>query len=398
MDRPTDPLVAVLATICTALGASGAALLRVRGDRLVPVAAYGATEGLPLDAPALGEPAHAPQRGTRYPLAFGGRVEGLLLVAGVSPAGRAGRRAALVPLLDLLALALRHVRSAEEREGVLATLRESQARLLEANSRLQAAVDEQATTLLQVIQQERLRALGEMASGIAHDFNNALSPVLGFTELLLADRSGFGQHPKVRRHLELVRAGAQDAAGIVRRLREFYRRRASDDVSQAVEVGPLLRQVVTLTQPEWREQALAAGRAIRVEVDLPAGTAVTGNAEDLRQALANLILNAVDAMPAGGTITLLARPSERHVTLSVADTGTGMTEEVRRRCLEPFFTTKGQRGGGLGLSMVYGIVRRHGGELHVETATGQGTTISLRLQIALHQPGDGDEAGETEAL
>ncbi len=284
----------------------------------------------------------------------------------------------------------------QEREAAIAALQASEATLLGANRRLREALDEQATAQQQVVQQERLRALGEMASSIAHDFNNALSPVLGFTELLLADPTTFGQQPKVHRYLELVQAGAQDAAGIINRLREFYRRRTSDDISQTVEVGPLLQQVVTLTQPTWRDAALTAGRTIHVEAELPGVPPVAGSAEELRQAVTNLVLNAVDAMPAGGTITLLARSTDQHVTLSVADTGTGMTEEVRRRCLEPFFTTKGQQGRGLGLSIVYGVTHRHGGEVHIETNAGNGTTVSLRLPIAHPQPrGQADGSGSS---
>jgi CheY-like chemotaxis protein len=216
-----------------------------------------------------------------------------------------------------------------------------------------------------------------MASGIAHDFNNTLTPILGYTELLLDSRN-LGED-KTRRYLTLMNTAAKDAGNIVRRLREFYRARDQQEPLREVLLNELVEQAIVLTRPRWRDQALAHGAAIRVEKDLREVPMVAVVEAEIRELLTNLIFNAVDAMPQGGSIALRTRPDGERVTLEVADTGTGMSEEVRRRCLEPFFSTKGERGTGLGLAMVYGIVQRHGGTLHIESEPGHGTTFVIQL-------------------
>jgi CheY-like chemotaxis protein len=108
---------------------------------------------------------------------------------------------------------------------------------------------------------------------------------------------------------------------------------------------------------------------------------VAGEESPLREALTNLIFNAVDAMPGGGTLTVRTRRQGETCIFEIADTGTGMTEEVRQRCLEPFFSTKGEHGTGLGLAMVFGIVQRHGGSLDIYSTPGQGTTFSVKLPL-----------------
>ncbi|OGG56204.1 MAG: hypothetical protein A3F84_16430 [Candidatus Handelsmanbacteria bacterium RIFCSPLOWO2_12_FULL_64_10] len=265
-----------------------------------------------------------------------------------------------------------------ERERVEGELRES-------NRRLEEALAELRQTQQHVIQQERLRALGQMASGIAHDFNNALSPILGFSELLLISPESLGNQEKATHYLQSIHTAAQDAAGVVKRLSEFYRRRDEREVLLPVKLNPLVEQVISLTQPRWREQALANGITVDVEADLQEVPIISGDEVGLREALTNLIFNAVDAMPHDGTITLRTRPDGERVVLEVSDTGAGMTEEVRKRCLEPFFTTKGERGTGMGLAMVYGIVQRHKGEIDIQSEPGRGTTFTLRLPVRVEQ-------------
>jgi PAS domain S-box-containing protein len=272
------------------------------------------------------------------------------------------------------------------------TERRAAADALEATNReLAAALDELRAAQATLVEQERLRALGQMASGIAHDFNNALAPVVGFSELLLAVPDALADTAQVREYLELIHTGATDAASIVERLREVYRPREEDEAFGPVDLPRIVEQVVALCQPRWRDQARADGRTITVETDLVAVPSVPGREPELREALTNLIFNAVDAMPAGGTITVAARPAPGEggdVLLSVADRGVGMSEDVRRRALEPFFTTKGTRGTGLGLSMVHGIVQRHGGTLEIESHVGRGTAITLRLPSGAAPPED----------
>ena len=251
--------------------------------------------------------------------------------------------------------------------------------LQDANRRLQVALAELKDTQQRVIQQERLGALGTMASGIAHDFNNALAAILGFSELLLYRPDCLNDKEKAHRYIEMMNTAAKDAGDVVNRLREFYRHREEGEVFVPVDINRLVEDAVSLTEPKWKAQAEASGISIAVEKDLQKIPTIAGNAANLREMLTNLIFNAVDAMPRGGTITIRTRRDNDQVVLEIGDTGTGMTEETRRRCLEPFFTTKGERGTGLGLSMVYGIVQRHEGEIDIQTAVGQGTTFIIRL-------------------
>ncbi len=256
--------------------------------------------------------------------------------------------------------------------------------LRETNRRLENALAELKAAEQQVIQQERLRALGTMASGVAHDFNNALAAILGFTELLLHKPEVLDNKEKARRYIEMMNVAAQDAGKVVDRLREFYRHRDEAEVFASVDINRLVNEAAALTQPKWKPEAEIKGISINVRTELQGVPPVAGNAQELREVLTNLIFNAVDAMPRGGTITIRTRRDDGHIVLEIADTGTGMTEEVRRRCLEPFFTTKGERGTGLGLSMVYGILQRHEGTIDIQTELGKGTTFIIRLPH--HEP------------
>jgi nitrogen fixation negative regulator NifL len=260
--------------------------------------------------------------------------------------------------------------------------RRSEDELRESKRNLERALQELRAAHNQVVQQERLRALGTMASGIAHDFNNALAAILGFTELLCHRPENLADTKKTLRYLQMMNTAALDAGIVVNRLREFYRQREEGEVFAPVDLNKLIEQAVSLTQPKWKNQAEAKGVTIKVVTELQPVRPVAGSEADLREALTNLIFNAVDAMPHGGTIMVRTRPANSRVVMEVADTGTGMTEDVRQRCLEPFFTTKGDRGTGLGLSMVYGIVQRHQGSVEIETAPGKGTTFRLSLPAA----------------
>ena len=230
-----------------------------------------------------------------------------------------------------------------------------------------------------VIQQERLHAFGTMAGGVTHDFNNALSIILGFSEIALQELDdGTKTHPAAE-HLRTIMTAALDGAAMVNRLREFYRPGGRDEPRAAIEVNALVEQAVAITRPKWSSQALGRGVAIEVLTDLKPVPPISGDAAELREALTNLIFNAVDAMPEGGSVTVSTHEELADVRLEIRDTGTGMPEEVRLRCFEPFFTTKGEGGTGLGLAMVYGTVERHGGVMEIESAVGEGTTFIIRL-------------------
>lgn len=254
--------------------------------------------------------------------------------------------------------------------------------LRETNRELEKALTELKATQAQVIQQERLSAVGQMASGIAHDFNNTLVPILGFTDLLLTNEKLLDNKTEARRCLEMMRTAAKDAASVVSRLREFYRPASSDEAFPIVDMAKIVRQAVSLTEPKWRSQSQAKGIHVEVTSEIKAAPFVAGEESALREILTNLIFNAVDAMPNGGRVLLETSVEMNNAVVRVRDTGTGMSESIRQRCLEPFFSTKGELGTGLGLSMVHGIVERHRGKLEVESTLGQGTTFTIKLPLA----------------
>jgi len=262
----------------------------------------------------------------------------------------------------------------------------NQAQLHEA---LQQAYDDLRQTQQQFMQQERLRALGQMASGIAHDINNAISPVALYTEALLERESNLSA--RARGHLEIIQRAVDDVAQTVARMGEFYRLREPQASLAPVDLNKLVRQVADLTRARWSDMALQRGIAIEMRLELAESLAPIAVAESqIRDALVNLIFNAVDAMPRGGVLALRTRlthdAGDPTVILEVTDTGVGMDAETRRRCLEPFFTTKGTRGTGLGLAMVYGVAQRHGATLELESEPGKGTVVRMIFKVAPAAP------------
>lgn len=257
---------------------------------------------------------------------------------------------------------------------------------------LQAAYEELRRTQQAVVQQERLRALGQMASGIAHDIFNALSPIAAYSELLLNTQPDLAE--KTREYLQLIHKSADDISHIVTRMRGFYQDHSSSESLSMVDLNQIAEEVMLLTRPRWLDVSRRNGIAIDVQSELEAALPqFLGDPADFRVALINLIFNSVDALPGGGRITIATRSvtasapggSERggrRLQIEVRDNGVGMDEKTRRRCLEPFFSTKAQRGGtGLGLAMVYGMVQRHEGTIDIESAPGKGTIIRLAFPV-----------------
>jgi signal transduction histidine kinase len=256
-------------------------------------------------------------------------------------------------------------------------------RVRERTADLEAAYSALRTTQQAAMQQERLRALGQMASGIAHDINNAISPASLYVDSVLARAPGLDE--RTRSQLETVQRAIGDVAQTVARMGEFYRQGESRATLAPVNVNVILGQLPDITRARWSDLAQARGVAIDMRVEeAPGAPTIMANESELREALINLVFNAADALPDGGSITLrvrrlaaeapLAIPS---IVVEVSDDGIGMDENTRLHCLEPFFTTKGDRGSGLGLAMVYGIAQRHCAELQIDSEKGKGTTIRL---------------------
>jgi signal transduction histidine kinase/ActR/RegA family two-component response regulator/uncharacterized membrane protein affecting hemolysin expression len=308
----------------------------------------------------------------KAPLAAERNVFGVLIAARVKPDGfTADERDFLRQLSEHVALAAH------------------QARLY---GDLQVAYEEVRQSQQVVMQQERLKALGQIASGVAHDINNAISPISLYAEALLEREPNLTD--RGRRYLVTIQRAIEDVAGTVSRMREFYRQREPQLVLARIALNELVKQAVDLTRARWSDMPQERGIVVRLSLELaPDLPDIMGAEGEIRDALTNLIFNAVDAMPEGGTLTIrtnkvtqaaatsgdAAMPT---VHLEVSDTGIGMDEETRKRCLEPFYTTKGERGTGLGLSMVFGMVQRHSAELEIDSTVGAGTTVRLVFAAA----------------
>jgi signal transduction histidine kinase/ActR/RegA family two-component response regulator len=242
-------------------------------------------------------------------------------------------------------------------------------------------IAEQERIREQYAQIEKLSALGELASGVAHDFNTTLAGILGRAQLLMRAHDP----EKIRRGLEIIARAAEDGAHTVRRIQDFARQRRDHDF-QPVSVDQLLLDVREITRPRWKDRAAAAGVQIKLDLLPRSSASVMGDGSELREVLVNMVFNAVDAMPGGGTLTLTSDEEDGRVVLSVSDTGTGMSPEVSAKVFDPFFTTKGKAGMGLGLSVSYGIIRRHEGAVEVESEVGHGTTFRILLPAAGSAP------------
>ncbi|GEM_PF-721311 len=227
------------------------------------------------------------------------------------------------------------------------------------------------------IRKERLHALGQMASGIAHDINNALAPIIGYAELLLNDPQTLADTANATHKLETIQNAAMDAAQTVERLRAFYRSTRALTQIIPVDVNRVVHDAVDMTRPKWYGQAQSRGVRIDMQVETGQVAPVVASESELREMIVNLILNAVDALEADGTISLRTRSVNGMIEVQIEDTGIGMSEEIRETCLTPFFTTKGEAGTGMGLCMIAEVVEGAQGTMHIDSAPAEGTRITL---------------------
>lgn len=236
---------------------------------------------------------------------------------------------------------------------------------------------EPASWAAEQTRRRRMEMLGRMAMGVAHDFNNLLTAVLGHAELLRSDLAALDAGPAPRAHLRALERAGQDGAALVRKIQQYIRNEKKEHVEPVV-LQDIAEEVITLTRPYWHNEPRRHGIAICLENDLRPAPPIPGAPTELREVLVNLVLNAVQAMPAGGTLTIrTGRRGALAAVVEVGDTGVGMSETVRRRIFEPLFTTKGSAGSGMGLTMSHGIVQEHNGRIEVESEPGRGTLFRL---------------------
>lgn len=216
----------------------------------------------------------------------------------------------------------------------------------------------------QLVKSERLRTFGQLASGVAHDFNNLLAAILGPTQLLLRQER---RDPDLVRQLRVIEQAALDGARTIERIQAFTLDR-SPRPHVPVDLAQLLDEVREFTRPRWENEAQMAGITYDVRIEAEPVPPVAGDPSELREAFTNRLLRALEAMPQGGQVRLTAARDGDWVRVTVEDTRSGILRDVRRRT-EP------------GLSVVYGIVLRHGGEIKLDRAEGKGGTFTVRLPI-----------------
>ena len=238
-------------------------------------------------------------------------------------------------------------------------------------------ITEQERIREQFSQMEKLSALGELASGVAHDFNNTLSGILGRAQLLQRT----DDPEKISRGLEIIIKTAEDGAKTVKRIQDFARQRR-DHNFELVSIDQILMDASEITRPRWKNCAEASNIHITLQLHIESNAMVMGDDSELREVLVNMVFNAIDAMPEGGKLSLMTRVAGDSVIIKVVDTGVGMYPEVRSKIFDPFFTTKGKAGLGLGLAVSFGIIRRHGGNIEVESQYGKGTEFCITLPVA----------------
>lgn len=243
------------------------------------------------------------------------------------------------------------------------------------------------------IQTERIKAVAEMAGGVAHNFNNVLQIVVGGVQLALMSLN-MAAVDDVKKHLESVLESAKLGAQTVKRLQDFARVRTEDPTQEGkvFDVSNTVAEATETSRPWWKTAADREGITISLNRYLRTGCLVKGNEHEIFEVVVNLIKNSVEAMPQGGEIKLRTSCFPNDVTIVVEDNGVGINHEDLGKVFEPFWTSKGVNGTGMGLASSYGIIQRHGGQISVESQPGEGTIVTVRLpyiqdaapQSALH--------------
>lgn len=225
-------------------------------------------------------------------------------------------------------------------------------------------------------QAEKMRALGQITAGVAHNFNNILAAILGHAQLLKRN----AKEERLASQASIIERAALDGAEMVKRIQSFGNQQ-KDAGYEPIDINQMIQDSINLTKVRWQGEALARGLFYQVETGFKPMPIVRGSSSEIKEVFVNIILNSLDAMPAGGTLHIATLTDEDFAIVQFTDSGVGMSEEVRKRIFEPFFTTKGPLGTGLGLAVSYSAIERHGGRLEVSSTLGQGSTFTIFLPL-----------------
>lgn len=245
------------------------------------------------------------------------------------------------------------------------------------NEKLKAAIEELERVHKEAVNRERLHALGQLTSGIAHDFNNLLTPVLICVDMMIEDQDKPENAEEIRQNLLTIKKAASHGAELVRSMQNFCRSATRNQREEKVNINEIIDEALQLAGIRWLSPSKSRNTSVNITRDFGTDVEISGKRTELHEMILNLALNAVDAMPGGGKIEIKTRKIESAVFITIKDSGTGMPDEIMKKCLQPFFTTKGEKGTGMGLAMVNNIVREHKGELNITSSPGAGTTFTI---------------------
>ncbi len=247
--------------------------------------------------------------------------------------------------------------------------------------------EEEESMQIRLTESEKLRALGLMASGIAHDFNNMLAVILGNTELIeVAD-----DKEAILKRTNAIKQAAIDSGNIIKRLQKFSKPEEDDNQFHSVKINDIVKDAVILTKPLWIDTLQEKGINISIAENLAEeDLVISGYGSDLREMVINLIFNSIDAMPNGGEINITTSKKDDNIIFAISDDGIGMSDETKEKIFDPFFTTKGATHSGLGMSMIYGIIKRHNGKMAVLSTLGKGTSFEFSFPKGAETSFDGN--------
>ena len=267
-----------------------------------------------------------------------------------------------------------------EEDAMLLNFFANQAAIAIENARYHAELkykyEEEKEMQEKLAESEKLRALGLMTSGIAHDFNNILAIITGNIDLIEIEED----KDKILKKVQIIKKTVIGSAKTIKRLQKYARTKNDELQFRAIRLNDLVREAIEIATPMWKDGSHAKGLSVEIVDALTEDELIIlGDDTDLRETIINMIFNSVDAMPQGGKIHIATYAKNESIYLALSDNGTGMTEETKNRIFDPFFTTKGMDHSGLGMSMLYGTIKRHNGSIDIKTAPGEGTTFTIAL-------------------
>ncbi|MCW3988125.1 MAG: transporter substrate-binding domain-containing protein, partial [Candidatus Bathyarchaeota archaeon] len=248
-----------------------------------------------------------------------------------------------------------------------------------------------------LIQSEKLRALGEMAGGVAHDFNNLLAVILGNAQILEREVGRYKEE-EIEERLKIIARTAYEGGETVRRLQHFTRREVSEEEFTQLDLNEIVRSALLSTSPRWKDELEKEGITIRIREELEDIPLILGNRSELMEVFTNLIFNSIEAMTKGGEITIKTEEKNNKVYLYFSDTGEGIPGRIKNKIFDPFFTTKGPKASGLGLSVSYGIMKRHRGDIKVENKSKEGSVFTITLPVSEEVPSKKGKPKEQEKV